>query len=90
MVSHNVFSQSLQICVSQTYQHCRLVRPHDLCLPVAANEGVPDLVAPRRLIFLHNDEQRAVPSRHAIGLFVAEDEVLKVVVVISTVAVLVG
>ena len=39
---------------------------------------------------LDHDEQRAVPSRHAIGLFVAEDEVLKIVVVISTVAVLVG
>ena len=59
-------------------------------MPVTAYHGIPYLVAWRLLVFLDHDEQRAVPSRHAIGLFVAEDEVLKIVVVISTVAVLVG
>lgn len=73
-----------------TYQHCRKVGLDRFHLAVTAYHGIPYLVAWRLLVFLDHDEQRAVPSRHAIGLFVAEDEVLKIVVVISTVAVLVG
>jgi hypothetical protein len=72
------------------YQNCSLVRLDDFGLGVAADEGVPDLVAPRRLVFLDDDEERAVPARHAVGLFVAEDEVLKVVVLVAAVLVSVG
>ena len=62
----------------------------DFGLAVAAYEGVPDLVAPRGLVFLHDDEQRAVPAGHAVGLLVAEDEVLKDFLLVAAVGVLVG
>lgn len=72
-----------------THQHCRKVRLDDLHLAVATNERIPNLLTRRRGIFPHHDEQRAVPSRHAIGLFVPEDEVLEVFLVISPVSILI-
>jgi hypothetical protein len=72
------------------YQDRRLVRSDHLGLAVAAHEGVPDLVAPRGFVLLHDDEQRAVPPRHAVGLLVPEDQVLKVVLVVATLFVVVG
>lgn len=66
-----------------THQNCCQVGPDSLHLAVAAYHGIPYLVARRRLIFLDHDEQRAVPSRHAIGLFIAKDQVLKDIFVIS-------
>lgn len=64
--------------------------PHDLGLAVAANEGVPDLIAPGGLIFLHNDEQRAVPPCHAVRLLVPEDQVLEVLLLVPPIFVWIG
>jgi uncharacterized membrane protein (DUF4010 family) len=47
------------------------------------------MVAGRRVILVDDNEERAVPARHAVGLLVAEDEVLKVVLGIAAAAVLV-
>lgn len=66
------------------------MRSDNLSLAVAAYEGVPHLVAPGRLVLLHDDEQRAVPARHAVGLLVPEDQVLKVLVVVAAILVRVG
>lgn len=81
-------SKSRQL-VGSAYQDCRKVRLDKLHLAVGANEGIPYLLAWRRCILFDYDEQRAVPSRHAIGLFVPEDEILKVFLVISTISVFV-
>lgn len=73
-----------------TYQHCRQVRLHSLHLAITAYHGFPYLIAWRCFVLLYHDEQRTIPSCHAIGLFVSEDQVLKVLFVISAVAFLVG
>jgi hypothetical protein len=73
--------------VRGTHQHGREVRLDSLHLAIAAYHGVPYLVARRLLVLLNDNEQRTVPSRHAIGFFVAEDKVLKVVVVIAAVGI---
>jgi hypothetical protein len=66
------------------------MRSYNLSLPVAAYEGVPDLVTPRGFVLLHDDEQRAIPTRHAVGLLVPEDQVLKVFLLVPAIFVLVG
>jgi hypothetical protein len=73
-----------------TYQNRRLVGLDNLRLGVAPNEGIPHLVAPRRLVFLDDNEERTVPARHAVWLFVAEDEVLEIIVLVAAVLVGVG
>lgn len=74
---------------SGTYQYRCEVRLDDLHLAITAYEGVPYLVVRRRVILLDSDEQRAVPTCHAIRLFVSEDQILKVFVIISLISVLV-
>lgn len=66
------------------------MRSDHLGLSVAAYEGVPDLVAPRGFVLLHDNEQRAVPPRHAVGLLVPEDQVLEILVVVPAIFVLGG
>jgi hypothetical protein len=61
-----------------TYQYCCEILLHNFHFAVAAYHGLPYLVAWRCLVFFDHDEQRAVPSCHAIGLFISEDEVLEV------------
>lgn len=68
-----------------TYQHSRQVGFDGLQLAVAANERIPYLLARRRGVLLDDDEQRAVPPRHAVGLLVPKDEVLEVFVLIAAV-----
>ena len=41
---------------NNTYQHSGLVRSHDFCFAVAADEGFPYLLERRCLVFLDNGE----------------------------------
>lgn len=68
-----------------THQHGRQIGTDSLHLSVAAHHGLPYLVARRCLVFLDHDEQRTIPARHAIGLFVAENQIFKDVVLVSAV-----
>jgi hypothetical protein len=52
---------------------------------VVAHEGVPHGRTRRRRVLFDDEEQRAVPARHAVGLLVAEQQVLKVVRVVAAV-----
>jgi len=85
-----VNSNCATLDTNNTYQHCCLVRSDHLGLAVAAYKGVPDLVAPGRFVFLYDDEQRTVPPRHTVRLFVPEDEVLEVLLFIAPILVLVS
>lgn len=73
-----------------TYQHCRQVWSDSFQFAVTAYEGVPYLVVWGCFVLFHHDEERAVPSCHAIGLFVPEYQVLKVVLGVATVVLCIG
>lgn len=73
-----------------TYQYCRHVRLHSLPFAIAADHGFPYLLTRRRSIFFDHDEQRTVPPRHAVGLLIPEDQVLKVFLLVPSIRVLVG
>jgi hypothetical protein len=73
-----------------SYQNCRHIRLHRLHLAIAADYGFPYLLTWWRGIFFDHDEQRTVPPRHAIGLLIPEDQVLKVFLVVSSIRVLIG
>jgi hypothetical protein len=73
-----------------TYQDSRHVWLDNLRLAIASNEGFPHLVARWCRVFLDHDEEGAVPARHAIGLFVPEDQVLKVLLLIASILALVS
>lgn len=79
-----------ETCRRDAYQNRRLVRPDNLALPVTAHHGVPYLFDGRRLVLVDHGEQRTVPTRHAVGLLIPEDEVLEILLFVAAVGVWVG
>jgi hypothetical protein len=90
LVSDGVSSSNTLGRVPPAYQHCRHIWLDNLRLAIATNESLPHLVAWWCFVLLDHDEQRAVPPRHAIGLFIPEDQVLEIVLFIASIVVCVG
>ena len=72
-----------------THQYGRLVWTNDLHLPVTAHHGLPYLVERWGLVFVQYCEERTVPSGHAIWLLISEDQVLEVLLFISSIILLI-